>query len=272
MNLSHNHEVVERALAPFATNVELVIEEPEPYGSGGTLAVLKGRFSGAVLTRNADHLSDLSLSELMEAHAASGALATLAVAPVEEGADLIVDDHGVKLVDRREASHAGFMWIGTSVFEASTIDLIGDQRPLDLARGLVAPLIARGEVSLHVHEGYQLDVGTPTRYLQASLDVLYYRAPAPPISAPGQFLEVEGGRAYLGPGAYAAPDSLSDGAVVLANARLEDGATVRQAIVWPGSIVPAGTRVHDGIWHGTLSSPNSFLSSAPKTDARFRKS
>jgi mannose-1-phosphate guanylyltransferase len=249
MNLSRNHELVTRALAPLPSEVELLIEEPEPYGSAGTLATLQGRFSGAVVTRNADHLSDLSSHDLLDTHAASGARATLAVAAVDDGADLIIEDSAVKLVDRHQESRSGFMWIGASVFDASVIEQIEDERPLDLTRGVVAPLIVRGEVSLHVHEGYQLDVGTPGRYVRATQDVIAGRAPAPPVPLPGTIVEVDSGHAYVGAGAEVESSSLFAGAAVLAGARVHPDAQVERGIVWPGGTVPAGTIVRDAIWY-----------------------
>ncbi len=249
MNLSRNHEVVTRALSPLPSEVELLIEEPEPYGSAGTLAALQGRFSGPVVTRNADHLSDLSSLDLLETHAASGARATVAVTAVEDGADLILEGSTLTLVDRHEESRAGFMWIGASIFDTSAIDLIDDERPLDLTRGLVAPLIARGEVSLHIHAGYQLDVGTPARYLRATQDVMAGRAPEPPVASTGAIVELELGHAYVGAGAEVETSSLFAGAAVLEGARVHPDARVERGIVWPGETVPAGVTVRDSIWY-----------------------
>lgn len=247
MNLSRNHEVVRAALGSGLDGVEVSVEVPEPLGSATTIAALQDRFSGPVVTRNADLLSSLSSVDVVRTHLRSGALATIAIQPVARGADLVGSDGSLRLVDRRVEDVPGHRFLGVSVFEPAALALAESGGPRDLASGLLAHLIARGEITTYEHDGYALDVGTPGRYLEASLDLLYGRAPKPPAPFPGEVVEVDGGRAYLGPGAAAAPGTLGPGAIVLAGSRVERGAKVSNAIVWTDEVVPQGTRVTEGI-------------------------
>ena len=251
MNLGPDHVLAEGELAGYLSGVEVVVEEPEPYGSAGTLRALRDRLGGVVVTRNADHLSDLRIEDLLATHDRSRARATIAVSAVDEGADIALGPRGdPAFVDRRaEPRRAGFVWIGAAVFEPGSIALIPDRRPLDLATGLVGPLIARREVALHVHDGYQLDIGTLARYLQSNIDVAHEVIPTP-SPVPGRVVEVDGGRAYVGRGAEVEHESLGPGAIVLSGARVEPGAVVDHALVWRGETVPAGTSVRDSIWFG----------------------
>ena len=260
VNAARHHRVLSDALSPFSERAVFVIEEPEPFGSAGTLAALKERLPGPVVTRNADMLSDIAARDLVRTHLEGGALATLGVMPVARGADLIVEARGVegrgveggralRLVDRRkEPGTAGHLWLGIAVFERAALDLIGPERPLDLARGLVAELVQRGEVAIHEHHGYALDVGTLDRYLRANLDLLDAFAPTPPRVLPGSLIEVEGGRAYVGPGAEVDTMSLGLGACVMSGATVAPTAYITRGLVLPGEIVPDGIRVTDGIW------------------------
>ena len=258
MNLGSDHALVERDLADHLAGVEVVVEEPEPYGSAGTLRALADRLRGPVVTRNADHLSDLRIEHLLHTHVAGEKRATLAVSPVTAGADIVLGPVGEPaFVDRRaEPERAGFVWIGAAVFEPDAIALIPDHRPLDLARGLVVPLFDRHEIGLHLHDGYQLDIGTRARYLRANIDAAEGRIPMP-HPAPGRVVEVDGGRAYLGPGTEVAPSSVRPGAILLAGARVEPGAVIERAVVWPNEIVPAGMHVTDSIWFGGRAVPAS---------------
>jgi NDP-sugar pyrophosphorylase family protein len=61
-------------------------------------------------------------------------------------------------------------------------------------------------------------------------------------------VEVEGGRAYVGPGASVLPDALGPEAIVLSGASVAEGARVERALVWPRERVPGGERVVDAIW------------------------
>jgi NDP-sugar pyrophosphorylase family protein len=249
VNGARHHALLRAALTPFA-EFSFMVEEPEPFGSAGTLAVLKERLEGPVVTRNADMLTDLLVDDLVASHVAAGALGTLAVVGVERGADLVVEGgRAVHLLNRRkDGEMSGHMWLGLAVFERAALDLIGAERPLDLARGLVAELIARGEVAVHEHPGYALDVGTFDRYLEANLDVLKGRAPAPPVAMPGSLIDVEGGRAYVGPDAQVDEGTLGPGAIVMAGAVIPSTARIQRAVVLPNEHVPEGMTLESGVW------------------------
>ena len=251
VNVSHLGERVVEALSCRSTEgVEVFDEGPEPYGTGGTLAALRPRLPGTVLVANGDLLSDLDPTDLLERHAATGALITLAVHEVSSGADLGIDDGwATGFIDRRVSSSAGARYLGMAAFDPAALDALPDRRPLGLAEAVFRPMIESGHVAVHVHEGYALDVGTIERYLQANDDVLNGRLET--IAPPGEILTLDaGGRAYLGPDARASPETLGPGAVVLRGAAVPGGATVRAAVVWPNESVPPDARVERAVWAG----------------------
>lgn len=252
VNVSYRAHDVVAALEPHAGGARFVVESPHPYGTAGTLAALRGGIEQRVLTWNADELTDLDPSELLGTHERHGTPATLAVAEVGAGADLEVSgDSASGFVDRRARPDAeGARFIGAAVFEAHVLARLPDTRPLGVAEALLRPLVERGEVTVHRHGGYALDIGTPERYLQASLDLLYGRGPRPPVPYPGSISGPGGGRRYVGPGGTAAPGTLGPGAIVLAGARVHPGARVSQAVVWNGEEVPSGTRTEGTVWAG----------------------
>ncbi|MGH3118946.1 MAG: nucleotidyltransferase family protein, partial [Gaiellales bacterium] len=153
VNASAHADALEAALRPYAPGAELMIELPEPWGSGGTVAALKERVTGVIVTRNADHLTDLRCADLLATHARIGAPATVAVAPVLENGDFKVEgDHAVTFIDRRDQDSGGDqLWIGSAVFDRAVLDLIPAERPIDLARGLLGQLVRSGELGVHVH-------------------------------------------------------------------------------------------------------------------------
>jgi mannose-1-phosphate guanylyltransferase len=251
VNVSHLPNTVAKALREVVgtTGYELLIE-PEPLGSGGTVADLRGRVDKRLVTYNADLLTDLSVAALIEAHESAGAPATAAVALVGGGADLELEGGRVtSLVDRRKhPDAAGARFLGAAVIERGALDLIPGKRPIDLAEGLLRPVVERGELAVFVHDSDALDVGTPRAYLQASIDLLSGEGPRPPVPLPGEIVEVDGGRAYVGPGASVPEEALGPEAIVLRGASVGDGARVERALVWPRERVPGGERVVDAIW------------------------
>ena len=251
VNASHRARELETALRRgFPTGWELFDEGPEGCGTGGTVAALAHRFHGPVVVYNGDLLTDLDPGAILETHRTAGAGITLAVRPVDHGADVQIKGVEVQgFVDRRVVPDAGgAQYLGVAVIEPEVALRIPKTLPLGLGENVFAPLAARGWLAAHVHDGYSLDVGTIHRYLQASFDALAGIAPPPPIPFPGRIIDVEGGRAYLGPKAKAAPGSLGPGAVLLSKALVTEGAHVERAVVWKKEVVTPGIELSDAVW------------------------
>ncbi len=249
VNASYSSEVVFGALAPYG-EFETLEEGDEPWGTGGTLAALRERIPNTALVCNGDALTDISSARLLAQHRRAGALATIAVHGVDIGADLLVDDgRATGFIDRRsDPNAAGARYLGIAAFEGQTLAMLPDTRPAGFAESLLRPLVESGEVHVHESSGYARDVGTVARYLEASLDLLEGRGPVTPRPPPGDLVEVEGGRAYLGPDVAADEESIGPGAILLAGAALHEGSYVSNAIVWPDEEVPGGKRVTNGVW------------------------
>lgn len=255
VNVRHLPESVTAAVAPYVPGgrrLDVLHEAPEAYGTAGTLVALRDALASPFLTWNADLLTDLSAVDLMAAHRASGAPATVAVREVDAGADLVLDgDRAAGFVDRRSgSSEAGGVFLGVGVFDRSVLDALPETRPLGLGETVLASLARSGELAVHRHHGYWRDVGTPGAYLAASLDLLEGRGPEPPAGGwPGDV--ASGG--YVGPGAVVAGSV--EGSVVLAGSRVEPGVRVERSVVWRDEVVPPGSVVEDAIWFGGRALP-----------------
>jgi NDP-sugar pyrophosphorylase family protein len=226
------------------------VEAPEAYGTAGTLHALKDRLASPVVTYNSDVVADLAIEDLLTAHLETGAAGTVAVAEVDSGADLeAASGRPIRLIDRRaEPAAAGYRFLGIGVFESEALDELPLQVPAGLAEALLAPLIAQGRLAMHVHLGYARDISVPAAYIEVSLDLLAGRGPAPPGGSwPGEIVTVDGGVAYLGPGAEVLGE-LGAGAIVLAGARVAVGARVARSIVMPSVTVPEESQVRDTIF------------------------
>lgn len=251
VNASYLSDELELRLDAFvrACSAEIVVERPEPFGTAGTLRALRDRLDDVFVTHNADTLTDLDFTRLLDAHDRLGTPATAVVRRVVRGADFELRDEGPRLVDRRTHPHAaGARFVGTAIYDRSVLDDVSDHRPLDAASALLGPLAASGRLGL-VFEDTARDVGTVAAYLAASLDVLAGRVRVP-FDPPGDIVEVPGGRAYVGPGADHSDGELGAGAILLRDASLGRGASVRDAIVWPCERVADGVVVERAVWAG----------------------
>ena len=249
INVSYLAEEARATLEPWTQGEgSFLVESPGPLGTGGTLAVLRSRLAATFVTANADVVSTVDLAELRRAHQELGAPVTVAVVRADAGADFVLDGNRVaRLLDRRTGSRPGHAFTGIAVIEREAIGAAPESVPAGLTEFLLRPLIERGEVAALLHEGYFVDVGTAERYLRASLDLLEGRGPAPPARWPGDTVQVDGGSAYVGPGARV-EGSLGPGAILLAGGVVAAEARVERAIVWPGETVPPGLRVADTVF------------------------
>lgn len=99
VNVHHHADAIEAFLASHDLGAEVRVsrEEAEPLETGGGLLHARPHFRGdrPVLAHNVDVICDTDLGALAAAHAATGALATLAVEPRETQRYLLFDDAGL---------------------------------------------------------------------------------------------------------------------------------------------------------------------------------
>ena len=168
------------------------VEESEPLGTAGPLrlAADEGLLQDRFLVLNGDLLSDLDLAALIRGHCERGAVATLALSPVEDPSAYGLvrrtggpsapgaspeSDQGEELeflekpdsgqIDTDEVS------AGAYVLERDVIELIPPSKMVSIEREVFPRLVGQGLYG-HRLEGYWMDIGTPERYLQASWDIL----------------------------------------------------------------------------------------------------
>ena len=235
------------------------IEEHEPLGTAGPLrlAADRGLLDERFVALNGDLLTDLDLTALIHSHEETGAVATLALHPVD-------DPSSYGLVRRREDGEVlGFLEkpdpdeIDTDEVSAGAyvIEPVGDRpdparpRGLDRARGL--PAAGRpGALRPAPRRATGWTSGRPERYLQASWDILEGRGrdrarrrPAARSSPPARRSRR---RPAIAPRAVVRSGStVGDGAVV-AESVLLDGCRVGAEAEVRGSILARGVEVGDG--------------------------
>lgn len=261
INVHHLPEVMADAARAAAREVGLALAvsaEPVIAGTGGALREARPLLGGAdaVVVVNGDVLFDVDLGSALAAHAASGALATMALLPMPAGARYAAVELDAAGRVRRIAGRFGpggegltpWHFPGVHVVSRALLDEVA-AAPFeqDVNRHVYPPLMARGLVRGLVTSGYWNDLGTPDRYLAANLDVAAGRVPlgrfglaAPPRLAP---------EAQVDPGAQVGE------AVVGAGCRVPAGARLERAVLWPGTALRPGEAVVDAIAAGDLRLP-----------------
>ncbi|HVL94527.1 MAG TPA: NDP-sugar synthase [Solirubrobacteraceae bacterium] len=249
------------------------VEEPRPLGTGGALKFAAPLLDDRFLMLNGDILTDLDLSAQIAQHEATGAVATLALTPVENpsayGLVRLEPDNRVReFVEKPSADQIDTNTIsaGAYVLERSVLDLLAEGEPASIERD-VFPRLVGGGLYGHVAEGYWLDIGTPERYLEGTFDILEgtvesavrerlgenFTAVAPDVENAGRIIPA----AIVEPGCRIGADARIGGRVVLERdvsvgeatvierAVILQGAEIGDHCVIRGCIVGGGVRIGD---------------------------
>jgi len=213
--------------------------EPEPRDTAGAIrfAATDAGIAERFLVLNGDVLTDLDVGALVAAHERTGAEGTIALHRVEDPSAFGVvptDANGrvTAFIEKPPGDDAPTDLInaGTYVLEASVLDRIEPDVPVNVERVIFPAMVADGSLYALDGDTYWLDAGTPATYLAANLDLITGRRGAEEGVHPDA--EVDGAVA---------------GAVVGRGAQVGEGAIVSGSVLLPGAVVGAGALVKDAI-------------------------
>lgn len=258
--------------------------EPQPFGTAGAIrfAADEAGIDERFLVCNGDVLTTLDLTKLVGFHDERGAEATIHLSEVDDpsafGVVPTFDDGEVRaFVEKPARDDAPSRWInaGTYVLEPSVLDRIPKDTSVSIEREVFPAMLSeRGHLYAVGTADYWIDIGTPTKYLEAHADVLAGRIGRPPSPGaherePGVWviddaetsaileapvlIGVEASIAStariaastVGAGCVIGDDAVVDGSVLLAGARLDAGARTSSSIIGPDAWIGAGAEVLD---------------------------
>ncbi len=160
----------EFASALGGLGLEIVpVEEPEPLGRGGGIrfAAKELKERGAIFAMNGDELLDVDLGRLYAAHVASGAAATVTVAPLVSPFGLVElrDDGFVSGFSEEAPRLPHWVNVGLYVLEPEALERFPERG--DHERTTFPELAREGRLFAFRHDGIWLTVNTP-KQLQAA--------------------------------------------------------------------------------------------------------
>jgi mannose-1-phosphate guanylyltransferase len=207
------------------------VDEPRPLGTGGAAKHAERLLDRQFLMLNGDVLTDLDLTSVVQQHRRTGARATLALVAVEDPSAYglvrtgfdgrvcgFVEKPAPDEIDTDQVS------AGAYVLERDVLELLEPDAPASIERDVFPRLAGRGLYGCAT-DGYWLDIGTPERYLEASLDIVAGR-----VSAPG---------------GEVASDRL--GAIVERDATVGRGARIVRSVVMRGARIGESAELEDCI-------------------------
>jgi mannose-1-phosphate guanylyltransferase len=213
--------------------------EPEPRDTAGAIrfAATDAGIAERFLVCNGDVLTDLDIGALVAAHERTGAEGTIALHRVDDPSAFGVvptdaDGRVTAFIEKppRDEAPTDLINAGTYVLEASVLDRIEPDVPVNAERVTFPAMVADGSLFALDGDTYWLDAGTPATYLAANLDLITGR---------------RGAEAGVHPDAEV--DGAVAGAVVGRGAQVGKGAIVSGSVLLPGAVVSAGALVQDAI-------------------------
>lgn len=278
--------------------VDLVyVVEPEPLDTAGAIrfAADEAGINETFVVVNGDVLTDLDLSALVKMHHESNAEGTIALTEVEDPSHfgVVVTDESGKVdsfVEKPPAGEAPSKMInaGFYVLEPSALHRISPGHAVNIEREIFPAMAEQGTLYARVDPAYWLDVGTPERYIQASLDLISGKRLAAveasgtvevtgELVAPvllGKRVEVAAGavvcRSVLGDDVSVGDGARVEGSVLLPGAFIAPRALVRDSVVGAGAVVGQSSVVEEMsmLGHGFETGPKAQLTGAlvPSTD------
>ncbi|MBO8126142.1 MAG: NDP-sugar synthase [Firmicutes bacterium] len=248
-------------------------EEKELLGTAGGVRKLADFFDETFIVIAGDALTDVDLTGLVNFHRERGALATIAVKPVEDPTHygVVVTDEQGKITGFQEKPKLDEALsftanTGIYVFEPEVLELIPADTFYDFGKQLFPRLVAdKAPFYAWATEDYWCDVGTHQVYYQANLDIVRGRVR---LYTAG-FRQPEGGLLVAEGAEIAACATLSGTNVIGENCRVESGVKLSDSVLWdrvtvgeraqvegavlgqgvtvlPGAKVPRGCIIGDG--------------------------
>ena len=235
--------------------------EPEPRDTAGAIrfAAVEAGIDERFLVVNGDVLSDLDLSALLSFHDAAhqrhGAEASIQLVGVDDpspyGAVSTDGDGRVSAFVEKprdgEGASAGIN-AGYYVLEPAVLERIPEGERTNLERETFPAMVGDGALFATPGTGWWIDVGTPERYLAATLDLLDRSADPPAgVTAPSAMVATSATvtRSALGPGCRIGRNARIEDSIVFSRAVIGNGATITRSVIGASAVVGDAATVVD---------------------------
>ncbi len=257
--VNYMYERVRDYFEALDTDVEVVVvNEPEPLGTGGAIKNVEEHVTGTFAVANGDVIDTVDFAALAKAHRRLRGIGTIVVTPVDDptayGVVALDGDRITRFVEKPQETEAPSNLInaGRYLFEPEVFDAIEGGRSVSLEREVFPRLIPRGLYAFQ-ETGPGSDAGTLPAYLEAQrllleqggagigrgTDILWDVLP-PVLVGDGSFVEARlGPNVVLGRGCKV-------GRSVVRNATLFDAVNVDDKVEIESALIGEGAGIGEG--------------------------
>jgi NDP-sugar pyrophosphorylase family protein len=193
VNLHHQPESVKKALgdgAAFGVNIHYTLETPEILGTAGALDNARHLLEDdTFVIVNGKIITDIDISEAVETHKRSGAIATMVLKPNikrEKFTEVYIKDGFLtgfgdfaqslsveEIKDTTRDLSAPLMFTGIHILEPKVFEYIPRGVYSDIVPTFYNPALKKGErIAVHVTNANWFELSTIPRYLDVSLEMM----------------------------------------------------------------------------------------------------
>lgn len=231
INLHYQGEMIRDWVdsSPYADRIEFFHEDPV-LGTGGALKNAESLLlNRPFLVHNADVLSDIDLVRLVNAHLASGNIATLAMHNYTKFNTVIVDKNGYVIdvhhagdpIPEHDPSLKKAAYTGIAVYSPKIFQFLPPGASPVTDAWIAAAKAGHKVQAFDVDGSYWNDIGTPASYAAGALDAL----------------RLNGETIYLSSTAEVGAIDVEGYAIIESGSIVENGARIRNCILLPRALV-----------------------------------
>jgi len=146
------------------------VEEAKPLGTAGPLRLAEAMLTKTFIASNGDELKDIDIAKMYEAHRRNRALATIALAKVEDpshyGIARLEGERIIEFVEKpaKDEAPSHFASAGFYIIEPEVIRMIPENKFCMLEKDVFPRLARQGKLFGFAFSGQFFDTGTPERY------------------------------------------------------------------------------------------------------------
>ena len=244
----------------------VVVNEPQPLGTGGAIKNVEDHVSGPFAVANGDVVDQLDFAAFLKFHRRHKGIGSLGVGSVEDptayGVVALDGDRITRFVEKPQETEApsNLVNAGRYLFEPEVFDVIPASRVVSLEREVFPELIPRGLYAFR-ETGYWSDAGTLPAYLEAqrilledggsglakTAEVSRGDVASPVLVAAGCFVEGRiGPNVVLGKGCKVGRSSVRN-AALFDGVSVDDKADIEACLIGEGAAIGEGAVLRNTI-------------------------
>ncbi len=219
-----------------------VVDEPEPLGTGGAVKNMEQFIDDDFLVFNGDILSSLDIKKFIEFHKEKGGVGSLSLWRVEDptrygiiGTNEDGSVTGFKEKPSKEEVFSHWINAGMYAYSPKIFDYIEENKKVSMEHEVFPKII--DELFGYKFNGYWIDIGTPSSYLEAHKLLKQKEDPRKRISESAVLKGEVRGHSSLGEHVVVEEDAVVRDSVILGDSEIKRGAEIKNSLIGSNTVI-----------------------------------